>query len=386
MKSKLEKPHKTQKLFILLYLVPICYIMLDSVAEAFEYNPVVFSFFSTRIEILILATIYGLMYVFSKRKNNMIVTNTLVIAICFSIYMTTRGLFSLSDVHLIPAFFSCVFLWSLTFFITTNVIINEKEKQIISYIVGFTGLGLAMFYFSSLQSKDLMEVAATNSIYYVLCSIPFMFVIKNKYVKIPLLFIVSITLIASTKTTCIISLIIILVYGLFNFKFDFPNRKNLFFTIFLASLVIYFWFFDLEIHKFFINDDFFGDLQTGNGRYDIYENILVIFTGSNWMELFFGHGYSSVSKALNLGAHNDFLQILFDYGLFGFVFYVSFIVSLINSRKMLEKKSLEYFAYNVSILIFLQVSFASNFINSQVQMMFFVFFWGFFSNNKIRSQ
>ena len=388
MKFKIEKSHKIQKLFILLYLLPICYIILDSIAEVFDFDIVIFSIFSRKIEILVLCSIYGLFYVFFNRKKNIIVSNTVFIAILLSIYMTVRGLFSLTGSDSILAFLSCVILWCLTFFITNNVSINEKEKQIISYIVGFTGLSVALMYLYALQSMFLLDVGAINSIYFVLCSFPFIFFIKNKYVKISLLFIISTTILFSGKSTCIISLILILIYSLFNFKLAFSFKRKIGFSVFsllLAFLLLYFWFGSLTsiFEIFFISDILYGDLQTGNGRYDIYQKIIVIYSESNFIDQVFGHGYSFVSKVLSISAHNDFLQILFDYGLFGFVLYMLFVVSLINNRKKFEKKSLEYFAYNTSILIFLIVSLASNFINTQVQMMFFVLFWGLFNNNKL---
>jgi O-antigen ligase len=84
---------------------------------------------------------------------------------------------------------------------------------------------------------------------------------------------------------------------------------------------------DALISRF--NDD---SLSKGNGRLIIWEKSLNIFSSSDYLTLLFGGGtnYSLeiCGKAMGINIyspHNNFLQILYDYGIVGFGFFVFFM-------------------------------------------------------------
>ena len=58
----------------------------------------------------------------------------------------------------------------------------------------------------------------------------------------------------------------------------------------------------------------------GNGRLDIYSDVFVQYLDSDLFSQLFGHGYNMVSVVLKgPSAHNDFLEVLYDYGIIGFI-------------------------------------------------------------------
>lgn len=69
----------------------------------------------------------------------------------------------------------------------------------------------------------------------------------------------------------------------------------------------------------------------GSGREGIYASVLNHFMESSFLEMLFGHGFVSV-RLITGGplAHNDFLQLLYDGGVFAVLLYVMFWGALIR--------------------------------------------------------
>lgn len=80
----------------------------------------------------------------------------------------------------------------------------------------------------------------------------------------------------------------------------------------------------------------------GSGRDKIYKKLLDEFELSGVVNLSFGHGFSAVEEVLGLPAHNDFLEILYDFGLIPFMVYLLFILKILseNIKHFLRRKQL----------------------------------------------
>lgn len=77
---------------------------------------------------------------------------------------------------------------------------------------------------------------------------------------------------------------------------------------------------------------------------------------SDFTEILFGHGWNTVIyySPLGLSAHNDYLEILFDCGIFAFFLFCTFIVLLFHTaKKLIQQKShlAPAFAANIVIII-----------------------------------
>ena len=84
----------------------------------------------------------------------------------------------------------------------------------------------------------------------------------------------------------------------------------------------------------------------------ISENIM----SSNYLQLIFGHGYKGVLKLTGGHAHNDFLEVLYDYGIIALVLYLLFYISFfIEGLKMYKKKYIyaREFMCSFAVAIFL---------------------------------
>lgn len=124
----------------------------------------------------------------------------------------------------------------------------------------------------------------------------------------------------------------------------------------------------------------------GNGRSDIYASAWNEFLRSDIWGQLFGHGYNWINSVINIGTHNDFLMVLCNYGIIGFVLYMSFWFCLIQDILQLKKIDSDFLLpYEVSIVVFFAVSMGSNVINTQIQFLLLCVLWGICSPHQCRN-
>ena len=64
----------------------------------------------------------------------------------------------------------------------------------------------------------------------------------------------------------------------------------------------------------------------GSGRLDIYNASIALIESSDFIGHVIGHGYNAVKYQLELSAHNDFLEIIYDFGWICCLLFVVFII------------------------------------------------------------
>ena len=119
----------------------------------------------------------------------------------------------------------------------------------------------------------------------------------------------------------------------------------------------------------------------GNGREMIYKDVIERYASSDIVSQLFGKGYNSVTgtdKTRALSAHNDFLEVLYDYGAIGFVFYLLIHLSLIKWAILLfRRKSPMAFPVLVSYVCFIVMSMVSHLIIYPTYFGLLTSFWAF---------
>lgn len=68
----------------------------------------------------------------------------------------------------------------------------------------------------------------------------------------------------------------------------------------------------------------------GNGRDEIYTYIFSSESNASVTQLMLGNGYFSVLKDFGKHAHNDFLEIMYDFGIFALIAYVVFLCQIVK--------------------------------------------------------
>jgi O-antigen ligase len=92
-----------------------------------------------------------------------------------------------------------------------------------------------------------------------------------------------------------------------------------------------------------------------------------------------GLGYNAValSSSAFSSAHNDFLEIIYDYGFIGLILYILFIIKIVKYNIILYKDSSIYAeGFSVSIILFLVISMFSHLILYQTYFFYLLIYWG----------
>lgn len=88
-----------------------------------------------------------------------------------------------------------------------------------------------------------------------------------------------------------------------------------------------------------------------NGRDEIITHYSNRLSESDFFELLFGHGYAAVVKDIGKGAHNDMLEILYDYGVIVLFIYLCFGINTLNIYyKKYKKDSKSEYSFNTLLI------------------------------------
>jgi O-antigen ligase len=115
------------------------------------------------------------------------------------------------------------------------------------------------------------------------------------------------------------------------------------------------------------------------GRLSLYEEVIKLQSKATFTELFLGHGHNTVRLYTQgkLSAHNDFLEVLFDYGILVLILYITMTFSLwYKSYKFLKSKSSYAPSFIVSCSIFTLFSLSSHLMLYPTHFIFLTAFWG----------
>lgn len=130
------------------------------------------------------------------------------------------------------------------------------------------------------------------------------------------------------------------------------------------------------------------DSDEGNGRMDIYGLVLFKFDQLSLENKVFGAGYKKVQYDLtggnldsSLSAHNDFVEVLYDYGYVGESLYILLFFTILF-RAIKYKREGKWYAIPafVGFFLFLIICLFSNLIIYPTYFLFLSAFWAFCEN------
>ena len=149
----------------------------------------------------------------------------------------------------------------------------------------------------------------------------------------------------------------------------------------LLVIVVYYLIVFLSDYNEYIIEKFSSARDDeGSGRFKIWNDVLSMYWESNPMAMFFGHGYLAVGadSPEKLTAHNDYLEVLYDYGLIGITLLVALLVNLVRYTRRLARRKSELAApLSASLALFFIVSMMSHVIIYFAFFSLFGSFWGY---------
>lgn len=263
--------------------------------------------------------------------------------------------------------------------ISASIEFSAQKSLDIRRVFGWSIFPLIVYVFlfaqNSFSAKSIATASSASAIYYILTLLPFILSVQNKKIRISGAIIILLCCLLSLKRTAILAVFFALVC--YQVVLSNKTGKGTFFIVFR----VLFWACSLTVIVFLVNDWFglqvtrrFGDLleDGGSNRSYIYQMVWEKLWNQTFSKCLFGSGFNGTRYVFDIisgyegtivSAHNDFLEVLVDYGLLGFVMYAWFVIKQIKNCVFSIRNNSEYAAAMVAnLVIFIVISLFSHLI------------------------
>ena len=239
---------------------------------------------------------------------------------------------------------------------------------ITSYI--FVCVYLSVYTLWLVSTNRYWSAGGINAVYYPLLLLPITYYGEKRLPKIMILLLFGIVLTISAKRTAFFALLAIaFVPELLGYA-DYKNNRKRISRICLLLILCIIFYFVVEHYSNTMSSNLFLRLthlteDGGSGRVQIYEKVWSAYKNEDIIHRLLGHGFNGVSLTTNIGtsAHNDFLEILYDYGVVALVTYIVYVIKLIvYSFSLRRQNSIHYSAFITSIVVYIIMSSTSHLI------------------------
>ena len=252
------------------------------------------------------------------------------------------------------------------------------------FTIGFLVVFGLAFYMNIKNLNVLMvdigeESRISNLVFWCLCSVPFLFLVSRQWIQIGLLMLAIIIVILTAKRSAAICMVLITsFYIVYMIKTTRTSLRTYIFIVF-GVLIAYFL-----ISRYFYGS-YLGVIERmsrikgsqGSGRIPIYNQVINVLKTNDLIDWILGRGYGSIRITKHTNAHNDALQMLFEYGVVGLILYIVLLWKVFKRTRFLRRtKSSYYFGYLASLVIVVVLGLVSNLVVYYSYFSFICAYWG----------
>lgn len=220
--------------------------------------------------------------------------------------------------------------------------------------------------------------------------LPLLFCVKKRVVSLVLFCVCLFFLITGAKRGNILAAVIPSI--LFLWMLFKENKKNVFkiSVLIIAVAAIAVWAKDLILSNDYLLRRYEQTLE-GNtsGRDVIYSTMWNMWSGAdNIVNLLFGYGYNGtfLYSSVHTFAHNDWLEILVDFGVLGVLLYAALFISFVRLYFKLDKGYPRIVCLAVVSIWFMKTLYSMGFSDESLALMSIPFgclFGGYFNDRRI---
>lgn len=274
---------------------------------------------------IVLFLFLSLAYLFDRKSYNSKILNLLYLYCLFSlvsIFIYSETMQELIKSVIQTFTFVLMFRYGVLF-----GSLNHNFSSTIFSILLLITIILYQFFEVYIFNSGSIFLISNDAIFSLIVFVPFLFFLKNRKLIMFFLLLICLFTLFSQKRSVIFFLNLSLIVAAFIYFIKYSKVKL---SIISVIVILFgFSFFDslknaefmsLAIHRF-END---GD----NGRDQISNQVLAQFYDGNMINYLFGYGYSATVKHNGVPSHNDFLEIVYDFGIFSLICYCLVIVLL----------------------------------------------------------
>ena len=269
-------------------------------------------------------------------------------------------------------------LWPVIFEVTYLLHGNsEGRSKVLRYMYIIIAIyGVYLF----LQTRYLITMQ-TNTIYFSLLTLPWLLYGQSKRVRNMLLFVFTLLALLSLKRSAMLSMSLTWFFYVMEMI---KSKRNLFYSFILIGGL------SIGVMQLYnsVNKQLEGvlservnreELDEGRNRLAIWNLTIAMIQSSPGEKLIKGHGHYGVKKTsmLKISAHNDFLEVIYDYGIIIFALYLCLWGYVIKRCYYLYKiESPLFLPYANALSIFIVMSMVSHLILYTSYINYLVMFWG----------
>lgn len=256
---------------------------------------------------------------------------------------------------------------------------TEKSAGTLEKILGVAFFVLAarylLWYLFGAEAVD----GSVNCVYYALMLLPLAFSGKKLSYSLFIIIFLFANTVLSGKRTAFLTLALAVIVTLLA-EMLVRKRKRAFALVMIAGAAIVVAYFLLAQYFDVVIFDRLGDMAEdgGSGRTEIYADVIEAFFSSSFIDQIFGFGFNGVylTGASATSAHNDFLEVLYDFGYVGLIAYLVFVWRLVVQCYRLYKVRSRYAAANLcALVVFFVMSSTSHLILYPTYMIFLLIFF-----------
>jgi hypothetical protein len=277
------------------------------------------------IMVFTLMALEGIYILFHRVKNTGFGYLSLPLVVT-GIWMICSGIYNSITPSMVYLYLVFIVWWILTlkFFSVYTFVNGSSNRQLITLFIGM----FIVWVFLNVIAREAIAMASnrygiTMFVYYVLILMPFIFYIKRSIIRNIFIAVACLAVVLSLKRGAILTLpVMIFAYYATKYKMEKHLMRIVWPTIIGAVLIGgLLVFIDSSTDGLLFSRFSEDQMQSGSGRDVLREMALADISRRDTMLFLFGRGSGSTVQFLGTGAHNEWIEALFTYGLIGVLIY-----------------------------------------------------------------
>lgn len=285
----------------------------------------------------------------------------LLIAFLFVVFTSDNRM---SFLHNFFAPFCFLLVYSLC------ILNSASEKYIISGFIIlylFTGVYALFLSFTNFLTTIEAGVYVSNLIFWPLSAFMFITAVQKPALKY-ILFVPMIifTILLAKRSAMIILSLEIVLFSLFQLKNAKRRSGKWSLLLYVLIGIMAFELMTSEFSQF--TESSLARFETiqedrGSHRLDIYNAAFKNIESFSAHEYIVGRGFGTFTETKHTNAHNDALQLFYEFGLIGLLMYIAFIILILRRLKVVKLYAKEYYiGYVFCFITILIVGLVSNLV------------------------
>lgn len=259
----------------------------------------------------------------------------------------------------------------------------ERNSRSENYLVFYSFILLVFGFYRYFRLEGVLDIigreqGSSNAFYYALMPLPCVLLSKNNIIKIIGISLSAIVCVLSGKRTAIIAVAFVIFLMIYQ---NVKTNKKLIILLFIALMVSLHYYGDFLLERFDYVTMRLQGIQDdgGSGRTDLYSSFLKddIYDLFSFPEAFIGEGFRGFSrKHIGIEAvHNDYLEMMYSYGILGFIYMIYMLIYFVKKIKLMKYMPDIRNAYCCFLFLFIMYSMTGgvfSFIYSSIPLYLFI--------------